>query len=200
MKQLLHIFKTVEKSEFRVDKALLSDREKIMFKQSNGLISVIWTLLSRKQGLRGGMLTLNTVIQTQMMLNTQLAQIRHLSPKTPKSPTNSFWPIVNWSCSRSIKNNNNASTIQSVVCNCFNATKRSFCINMWQWLKHGCTTFPRSQIGCQLSGQQQVKTVQSDQRCKHQQAMFWLPYFGMHKVSCSLITFRKEEPSITNII
>ena len=29
-------------------------------------------------------------------------------------------------CSRSIKNNN-ASTIQSIVCNCFNTTKRSLC-------------------------------------------------------------------------
>ena len=42
-------------------------------------------------------------------------------------------------CSQSIKNNN-SSTIQSVVCNCFNTTKRSFCINMWQWMKHGSTT------------------------------------------------------------
>ena len=32
-------------------------------------------------------------------------------------------------CSQSIKNNK-ALTIQSVVCNCFNATKRSFCVNM----------------------------------------------------------------------
>ena len=45
-----------------VDKALLSDGEKILFKQSNGLISVIQTLLHRKQWLRGGMLTLNMVI------------------------------------------------------------------------------------------------------------------------------------------
>ena len=49
---------------------MLSDGEKILFKQSNGLISVIQTLFCQKQRLRGGMLTLNAVVQTQMMLNT----------------------------------------------------------------------------------------------------------------------------------
>ena len=29
-----------------------------------------------------------------------------------------------------VDQNNNASMIQSIVCNCFNATKRSFCVNM----------------------------------------------------------------------
>ena len=67
-----------------VNKAWLSDG-KILFKQSNGLISVIWTLLSQKQRLRGGMLTLNAVIQTQMMLNTQVAQISLLFLKTQKN-------------------------------------------------------------------------------------------------------------------
>ena len=86
-------------------------------------------------------------------------------------------------------------TIQSIVCNCFNATKRSFCITMWQWMKHGSTTSLWSQIGSQLSGQQQVKAIQSNQRRKHQQARFWPPYFRMRKVFCSLITLRKEEPS-----
>ena len=38
--------------------------EKILFKQSNDLISVIWTLLHWKQWLRVGLLTLNTVMQT----------------------------------------------------------------------------------------------------------------------------------------
>ena len=56
----------------------------ILFKQSNGLISVIWTLFHRKQWLRGGMLTLNAVIQTQMLLNAQATQIWQLSQKTPK--------------------------------------------------------------------------------------------------------------------
>ena len=41
-------------------------------------------------------------------------------------------------------------------------------------MKYGSTTYLWSQIGSQLSGQQQVKAVQSDQRCKYQQAsVFW---------------------------
>ena len=57
-----------------------------------------------------------------------------------------------------------------------------------------------SQIDSQLSGQQQVKAIQNDQRCKHAQARIWPLYFGMRKVFCSSITLRKEEPSIANII
>ena len=78
------IFKTMEKSEFPV---LIKDRflmGKILLKQSNGLISVILTLLGWKQRLRSGMLTLNAVIQAQMMLNIQVIQIRQLSRKTQK--------------------------------------------------------------------------------------------------------------------
>ena len=45
-----------------------------------------------------------------------------------------------------------------------------------------------------------MKAVQSDQRRKYQQARFRPLYFGMHKVFCSSITVRKEEPSIANII
>ena len=41
-------------------------------------------------------------------------------------------------------------------------------------MKHGSTTSLRSQISSQLSEQQQVKAIQSDQRGKHQQARFWL--------------------------
>ena len=47
-------------------------------------------------------------------------------------------------------------------------------------MKPWSTTSLWSQIGSQLNGQQQVKVIQSDQRCKHQQARFWPPYFGMH--------------------
>ena len=86
-------------------------------------------------------------------------------------------------CSQSIKNNNTL-MIQSVVCNCFNTTKKSFCINMRQQMKYGSITSLQSQIGNQLSEQQQVKAIQSDQRYKHQQARFWPPYFGMCKVFC----------------
>ena len=68
-----------------VDKALLSDGgKKILFKQSNGLISVIWTLLHQKRWLRGCMLILNMVVQTQMMLKAQVAQIWQLSQNTKK--------------------------------------------------------------------------------------------------------------------
>ena len=139
------------------------------------------------------MLTLNVVVQTQVMLNAQVAKIWQSSRKTPKNSTNSFWPNVNWSCmreqrswkyqkamyspfcmnicqregrvqsvcrvcSQSIKNNDTL-MIQIVVCNCLNAAKWSFCVNMWQWMKHGSTSSLRSQIGSQLSGQQQVKAV-----------------------------------------
>ena len=68
---------------------------------------------------------------------------------------------------------NNASTIQSFVCNCFNTIKRRFCINMWQWMKHGSITSLWSQIGSQLSGQQLVKAFQSDQTGKVLVSMFW---------------------------
>ena len=44
--------------------------EKILFKQSNDLISVIQILLRWKQQLRGGMLILNAVVQTQITVNT----------------------------------------------------------------------------------------------------------------------------------
>ena len=36
------------------------------------------------------MLTLNVVIQTQMMLNAQIAQIQQFFQKTPKNATNLF--------------------------------------------------------------------------------------------------------------
>ena len=80
----LKIFKTMEKSEFC---ALIKHYfliEKIQFTQSNGLISVMRILLRQKQRLRGGMLTLNAVVRTQMMLNAQVTQIQQLSRKTPK--------------------------------------------------------------------------------------------------------------------
>ena len=94
-------------------------------------------------------------------------------------------------CSQLIKNNNSWT-----ICNSFNATKSSLCIIMWQWMKHKSTTSLQSQISCHLSGQQQVKSVQSDQRRKHQPAGFWPSCFGIRKVFCSSITMRKEGPSI----
>ena len=76
---LLQIFKTMEKSEFRVLIKHCFLIGKIMSKQRNGLISVIQT-----QRLRGGMLTLNAVVQTQMILNDHVTQILQLYQKTLK--------------------------------------------------------------------------------------------------------------------
>ena len=74
----------MEKSEFRVLIKHYFLMGKILFKQNNGLISVIRTRLCRKKRLRGGTLTLNAVVQTQMMLNAQVTQIRQLFQKTRK--------------------------------------------------------------------------------------------------------------------
>ena len=95
VKLLLQIFKTIEKSEFRVLIKHCFLMGKILIKQSKRLISVIRTLLRQKRLLRGGMLTLNAFLQTQVILNAQLTQIRQLSRETPQNFTNSFWPIVN---------------------------------------------------------------------------------------------------------
>ena len=62
---------------------------KIQVKQSNVSISVFWSLLRQKQRLRGAMLTLDAVLQPQMVMNAEVAQIRQLSRKTPKNSTNS---------------------------------------------------------------------------------------------------------------
>ena len=59
---------------------------KILFKQSNGLIRIIQTLLHQKQQLRGGILTLNTVVQTLMILesNQQSAEWTAAGESRPK--------------------------------------------------------------------------------------------------------------------
>ena len=80
----------------------------------------------------------------------------------------------------------------------FPRNKKEF-LRKYVTMKYGSTTSLKSQIGSQLSGEQQGKTVQSDQRRKHQQAMFWPSHFGMHKIFCWSITLRKVEPSIVNI-
>ena len=84
MKLVLQIFKTMKKSEFRVLIKVLISQGKILFEHTNGLISVIRTLLHQKQRLRGGILTLNAVVQTQIMLKAQVTQIWQLPRKTPK--------------------------------------------------------------------------------------------------------------------
>ena len=80
MTLLLYIFKSMEKYEFHVLIKHCFLMGKILFKQNNGLISVI--RIFRKQRLRGGILTLNAVVQTQIMLNAQVTQIWQLSKKT----------------------------------------------------------------------------------------------------------------------
>ena len=49
-------------------------------------------------------------------------------------------------------------------------------------MKHGFITTLQSQIGSDLSGHENVKTVQSDQKRKCQLVRFWQPYFGMSTV------------------
>ena len=87
---MVPIFKTMEKYEFclLIKHCVLVG--KIQFKQSYFLISVTRILLRRRQWLRGALLTLNVVVQTQMMLNVQATQIRQLSRKTPKNPQTRF--------------------------------------------------------------------------------------------------------------
>ena len=135
------------------------------------------------------MLTLNAVIQTQRMLNTGhpnlavvpentkkfykivLAECKlHKIAEKLKISEGSVFTILHEHLSRRklcskwvLSIENNALTIQSVVYNYFNATKRSFCINIWQLTKHRSNTLLQSQIGSQLSEQQQVKAIQNDQ-------------------------------------
>ena len=67
---MLQNFKTMETSEFRVLIKHHFLMGKILFKQGNGLISVIRILLRRKQRLRDSRLTLNAVVKIQMTLNS----------------------------------------------------------------------------------------------------------------------------------
>ena len=90
----------MEKSKFCVLIKHCFPMGKILFKQINGLLSVIRILLLRKQRLRVDMLTLNAVVRIQIMVNGQVNEIQQLPRKTPKNSANSFWPIVNWSCVR----------------------------------------------------------------------------------------------------
>ena len=82
-------------------------------------------------------------------------------------------------CSHPTKNNN-ASRVQSAVWSCSSEVKRIFCISMWQWMKHGFTTTHLKQKDRQLSGQQLVKAVQSDQKLK----MVMASDFGRRMVFC----------------
>ena len=129
---------------------------KILFKQSNGLISVIWALLYQKQLLRGGMLNFkpshtdtndaecsgrpkstvvaeNTKSLHQLVLANPKLKLYEITEELKISEGSVFTILhehlsMRKLCSQSIKNN--TSTIQSIVCNCFNATKNKFLFNM----------------------------------------------------------------------
>ena len=84
----------MEKSEFRVliKHCFLMGKDTVKAKQ---WLECYSDTTPSKQQLRGGMLTLNAVVQTQMMLSTQVIQIWQLSWNTLKKTPNLFWPIVN---------------------------------------------------------------------------------------------------------
>ena len=89
-------------------------------------------------------------------------------------------------CSQSIKNDN-ASTIQGVVCNCFNVRKRSFCVNIRQWMKLGSTTsHPESN---RQSAEWTAVGKSRPKRPKNANISregFRSPYFGKRKVFSSV--------------
>ena len=181
----------MDKSEFRVLIRHCFLMGKILFNQSNGLIIVILTLFLWRQRLRGDMLTLNAVIQIQIMLNGQADQIRQLSRKTPKNSKlvladrklklrkiaeelkiseGSVFTILHEHlslrrlCSKWVQcllpvDKKKCVNDSEHYLQLFQRNKKSFCINMGQWMKHGSTTSLMNQIDSQLSGQQQVKTV-----------------------------------------
>ena len=136
-----------------------------------------------------------------MMLNAQVTQIWQLSQKTPKNSTNAFWPIINWSCMRWQRSWRYQkamyssfcmnicqweSCVQRVCCVCSQSIKKhvddwEYCLPLFQCNKKEllckyvtmCETWIHHFT---LEWQQQVKAVQSDQRCKHQQVLasvFW---------------------------
>ena len=96
-------------------------------------------------------------------------------------------------CSHPTKNNNTL-RIQSTVWNCSSEVKRIFCVGMWQWMKNGSTTTHLKQKDCQLSGQQLVKAVQTDQKLNSGLARLWNPYFGTPMVFSLSTILRKVKP------
>ena len=95
--------------------------------------------------------------------------------------------------------NNNASRIQSAVWSCSSALNRIFYVSMWQWMKHGSTTTHLKQKDRQLSSEQLVKAVQSDQKLNSGLARLWHPYFGKRMVFCSSTILRKVKPLTASI-
>ena len=101
-------------------------------------------------------------------------------------------------CSQSTKNDNTLK-VQSAVWSCSSEVKRIFCVSRWQWMKHGSATTHLKQKYRQLSGQQVVKTVQSDQKLNSELARLWHPYFETRIVFCSSTILRKVKPLTATI-
>ena len=76
------IFKTMDKKEFWALIKYCFLREKILLKQSSGLIGVMGTLHEGSQQLSIGMSNLNAVVQTPMTLNALVAKNEQLFRKT----------------------------------------------------------------------------------------------------------------------
>ena len=72
----LDILKTMDSKQFRVLIYHCFWMKKTHCKRSNGLKSATGILLHKKQPFVGGMLSLNVVVQTLMMLNTSAGQMR----------------------------------------------------------------------------------------------------------------------------
>ena len=89
--------------------------------------------------------------------------------------------------------------VQSTVWSCSSKVKRIFCVSMWQWVKHGSTTTYLKQKDSQLSGQQLVKAVQSDQTLNSGLASLWHPYFETRMVFCLSTILRKVKPLTATI-
>ena len=144
------------------------------------------TLYQGNQQSSTDMPSLNAAVQTPMTLNALITQ-------------NHLWGCVScfWSgcrvCSHPTKNNN-ASRIEGAVWSCSNEIKRIFRVGMWQWMKHGSTTTHLAQKDRQLSGQQLVKFVQSDQKLNSELVRLWHPYVGARIVFCLSAILRKVKP------
>ena len=67
-------------------------------------------------------------------------------------------------------------------------------------MKHGFTTTHLEQKDCQLSGQQLVKAVQSDQKINSGLARLCHPHFGTLIVFCLLTALRKVKPLRATIV
>ena len=193
-------------------------------KQSNGFISVIQTLLCQKQWLRGGMLTLNVVVQTHdaecsgcpdlavVLENTKkLCKLVLVDHKLKLHeiaeelgiPESSIFTILHEQlsmrklCSKWVLHLLTVDQEQRIHNSehCLQHNKKEFlCKCDMDPLLHSRIKLA---VGWVNSNNWKLSKVT---RHKHQQARFWPPYFEMCKVFCLSITLRNKEPSIANII